>query len=342
MTNKNRILVVEHRKEILKRITDVLVERHFIVYSTDEKDKAITICLENNIDVVLVDSDIMQGTGLNLVFEFKKNEDLKLIPVMLISTLYKNVEFIERAYSLDVDGMVFIPIDELDLVSKINSAFKIKESNINLNRLQNKIREIAVDLESVTLLGDMNLAHFLNQKKAFDSLVITDGVTGLLNQKEFMVRLDNFVDEAIYYEDSIVYAIFEIDYFDNLKETFENTVIENIFLRTAEIITLNTHKKDILSKFDDDSFVVVYKRTTEDKVEAIASDIKSKIDAVEIVVDDVVVKFSISVGLVCTRYKHTYRFDNLEKELSQAYIALMNAKRRGVSSVFVHPSVVKK
>ncbi len=342
MTKKNKILVVEHRKEILKRITDILVERHFIVYSTDEKDKAITICLENGIDVVLVDSDIMQGTGLNLVFEFKKNEDLKLIPVILLSTLYKNVEFVERAYALDVDGMIFIPLDELDLVAKINGAFKVKESNLNVSRLQNKIKEVAVDLEAVTLLGDLNLARFLNQKKKYDSLVVTDSITGLINQKEFMLRLDGVIDEAIAYEDSIVYAIFEIDYFNNLKETFDNSVIEKIFSHTAEVISLNTTKKDIVSKFDDDSFVVVYKRTTEDRVEHIVSDIKSKIKSIDIVVDDIVVKFSISVGLACTKYKHTYRLENLDNELSCGYVALMNARRRGVSSVFVHPSVIKK
>ena len=339
---KNKILVVEHREEILKRITDILIDLHYIVYSTNEKNKGIRLAGENNVDVILIDVDIMQGSGLDLVAELKESEDTKFIPIVLVSKPYKDVEFIEKSNALEVDSIIFIPFDELDLISKINTALKIKEYNISSRKSIKKIKSLEIELDAVTLVGDVNLAHFLNQKIKYDDLIRTDVVTGLINKKEFFERLDLIIDEAIEYEDSLIYVLFEIDYLNDLKKSFDKKVLNEIFLSISDIIKKNTSKKDLVSKFDNDEFMIVYKRTTEDKVEDIVDDIKSNISKIDIFVDGVVVKFSVSAGLVCVKYKYSYRRDKIENEISESYIALMNAKRRGVSSVFVYPMIIKK
>ena len=90
--NEN-ILVIEHRDDLLNKIIDILKERHYNPISTKSRSQANTIANESDIGLIILDVDIADSQGLQLLETFKEQEKTKGIPVILISTPYKKIEF---------------------------------------------------------------------------------------------------------------------------------------------------------------------------------------------------------------------------------------------------------
>ena len=72
--NEN-ILVIEHRAELLEKIVDILKERHYNPISTKSRSQAINISNETSIDLIIIDADIGDSQGLQLLDTFKNQEN---------------------------------------------------------------------------------------------------------------------------------------------------------------------------------------------------------------------------------------------------------------------------
>mgnify|MGYP000565085785 FL=1 len=85
--NEN-ILVVEYRNELIEKVVDILKERHYNPIPTKSRSQGIVAANEGSIDLIILDADIGDSQGLQLLETFKKDEKTKEIPVILLSTPY--------------------------------------------------------------------------------------------------------------------------------------------------------------------------------------------------------------------------------------------------------------
>lgn len=336
-----KILIVEHKEDLLNRITSILRDKGFSVQSSVLKAQLITMVIENNIDVILVDSDINQGHGLELVRMLKNNDNTATIPVILLSTPYKKSEFIYEAIDIGIDGLLFIPFEEVDLIVKINSAMKIKKlisdldkSEIEKENLRTQIKDISEEsLKFASSLSELN-------KKHEQSLEINESV-GILNKKGLYSQLERSVYEYVRHGESMILACFSIDYLSKLKNEFGREVansIEEEFIKTLKTVT---RKEDLIAVLRENEIVVAFKRMREDMLEEKVDEIKKLVSKQEIIDNGIVIKFSITSGIVLIRYKSSYAIQGIENEILAVEIALNNARRRGAGSVFLHPTIVR-
>lgn len=339
--NEN-ILVVEHREELLERLSDILRERHYNPIPTKSRSQAVLFSNENKLDLILVDSDIVQSQGLTLVETFKNQESTKNTPLILLTTPYKKIDFIDEAISLGIDSLVFIPFDEIDFIVKVYSTLKIRKLYSDLSKARERINYLEEEVLSITETAGKNLKSFENMSKKYEEALTTDIETGLYNKKEFYMQFTRFVYEAVRHEETIVLACFSIDGIDNIISEFGIIASEDILKKFTDILKNITRKEDLIARLDENTFLAAFKRMNEALYENKIEEIKSLVSKIELNYNGMLIKFSISAGICSTRYKNNYHIENIEKEFSPALLALYNAKRRGIASVFVHPTIIRK
>jgi two-component system, cell cycle response regulator DivK len=79
------ILIVEDNLMNKKLFEDILHVHGYQTFSTENGFKALEIALEHHIDLVLMDIQLFEISGLDIIRMFKANEDLKDIPIIAVT-----------------------------------------------------------------------------------------------------------------------------------------------------------------------------------------------------------------------------------------------------------------
>ncbi len=336
-----KVFVIEQRRETLERIVRLLKDmRHEVTTFTDGREGAESVTTLKP-DLILIDADINQGLGLKIAERLKREESTMLIPVILLTTPYKSKEFIEGAMAARIDGFLFLPFDEMDFHTKVHVGMRLKayadETVAQKDTLSELSDTIAERDEELRAKDD----HIAELEKELALERSTDALTGLFNRREFLKRLEALVYESIRFEESIVLFLYDIDHLNIINKEFGREIGDGVLLELSKIVLAHCRKEDIIGRFGDDEFIVAYKRMREDFIEPIADRLKNAIEACEITVGELRVKFTACVGISCNKYFKSYRFDEIEEPLEEALIAVRNAKRRGGGSVYIHPLIKK-
>ncbi len=339
--NEN-ILVIEHRDDLLNKIIDILKERHYNPISTKSRSQANTIANESDIGLIILDVDIADSQGLQLLETFKEQEKTKGIPVILISTPYKKIEFIEEAISLGLDYIIFTPFDEMEFIVAVNSAINLRKLYLEHQKLLKNYNQLEEALNDSRETADKNYKSYQDAQKKYDDILPVDLDTGLLNKKEFDSQFLKLLYESVRHEEVIIVASFTIDGMENLINEFGIIAADEIFIQFTEILRDTTRKEDIIARIDKNLFLVVFKRMNLISYEEKVNEIKNLVAKNEIDYNNFIIKYTISVGISYTSYKSNYHVESVDKEIAPCLLALHNAKRRGYSSVFIHPTIIRK
>ena len=339
--NEN-ILVVEHRADLLDRFVDLLRERHYNPIATKSRAQAVNISNESTLDLILLDADIGDSQGLQLLDTFKNQESTKGTPVILLSTPYRKMEFIEEALSLGIDGLIFIPFDEMELIVRVNSCLKYRKLYVEHQKLLKQADYLQNSLADMTEVSNRNYQSYKEAQKKYDDILNVDLETGLWNKKEFYSQFSRLLYETVRHEETIVLACFSIDGLDSIINEFGIIAAEEIMLKFTEVLRKSTRKEDIIARFDNNQFMVAFNRMNIRLYDKKVDEIRDFVDKNELEYNGMIIKYTISAGIAYTAYKKNYHIENMEKEVAPVLLALHNAKRRGFASLFIHPTIIKR
>jgi two-component system cell cycle response regulator DivK len=79
------VLIVEDNFMNKKLFEDILTVHGYTTFSTENGFKALDIALNNKIDVVLMDIQLFEISGLDIIKMFKANKTLKNIPIIAVT-----------------------------------------------------------------------------------------------------------------------------------------------------------------------------------------------------------------------------------------------------------------
>lgn len=79
------VLIVEDNFMNKKLFEDILHVHGYKTFSTENGFEALQIALDNPIDVVLMDIQLFEISGLDIIKMFKKNDKLKNIPIIAVT-----------------------------------------------------------------------------------------------------------------------------------------------------------------------------------------------------------------------------------------------------------------
>lgn len=214
-----------------------------------------------------------------------------------------------------------------------------------LNSAKNRpLAVIAIQSESASVEMQQLTLMLLQIYKNFMALINDnerDTLTGLLNRKTFETRINHVInrnldayERARENEQQYYLAIFDIDHFKRVNDTFGHMVGDEVLLLFSRIVTDSFREDDLLFRFGGEEFVGVFKCETEEAINQMLERFKHKVQNYSF---PQVGQVTVSAGYTVVR-----PFDTTSNIIDRADAALYYAKNAGRNRVCKHEELIQQ
>ena len=191
-------------------------------------------------DVILMDAMMPKMDGFEAIKEIKKDEELKTIPILMITALDSKEDKI-KAFESGANDFLNKPLDMSELILRVRSFVKMRE--LYLNNQKARI-DILYDLPNLQALRDeiefyRNPAGLFFQVKDYESLVYLYGIEGSTIIVKDML---NKIQQKCKVKDKKIFSISEDRFaivWDNQGE-IELETLEYFLITFAHEVNANT------------------------------------------------------------------------------------------------------
>ena len=183
-------------------------------------------------------------------------------------------------------------------------------------------RAVTDDRGEVT--GVVSAIRDVTQRKAHEERLaraaLTDPLTGLVNRR----ALTNELAARIASDAGGCVALFDLDHFKRVNDTFGHATGDEVLRRFAAIARSSVREQDIVARLGGEEFAVVMPEATIDQASLVCDRLRRAVAAARLRVNDSVVRVTVSVGV--GRYAAG---QTVEAVLHAADVALYDAKHAG-------------
>ena len=201
-------------------------------------------------------------------------------------------------------------------LSKTEKFYKIDIDEINIG----KSILYAISFVDITTL------HNQRKKALYESF--HDNLTSSYNRVMFDKLLDKEYLRFIRYQRPLCLAIFDIDYFKAINDTYGHLVGDRILISLAEFFHKNTRDIDIFARWGGEEFVLLMGETKIDEAQKVCEKLIRGVEEMEI---KNLPKITMSAGVT-----EIDKDDSKEEFFQRADSALYDAKRNGRNQVVVN------
>ncbi|MEI7839561.1 MAG: GGDEF domain-containing protein [Methylococcaceae bacterium] len=211
------------------------------------------------------------------------------------------------------------------LKDKVNTCFKVIASDIKIHRQHEKEQQaqlqdytaelinkmISLELESENLKAELKVTH---------TQAMQDSLTGLPNRNAYNQRLKDEFARYKRYRMPLTLAIWDIDYFKNINDTFGHKSGDKVLMLTASLLQEHTRDTDFIARFGGEEFVMLLPNTTKDVALTLIDELREIIANTGFNSNGKVVPITISCGLTEVTEEDTEDslFERADKVLYEA------------------------
>ena len=152
-----------------------------------------------------------------------------------------------------------------------------------------------------------------------------DNLTGLLNYRAFLNRLDVEINRALRTEQSLVILIVDVDKFKRINDTFGHQVGNIALKKIADLLSASVRNIDVVARYGGEEFIVAVYNSDKKSTEQIAKRIVSNVANNIFIYNDQRIKITVSVGMA----EFPNDSDQVQKLIDAADKAMYNAKKHG-------------
>jgi len=225
LNDQNVVLVIDDSVEV-HRLLDVRLSREDIqIVSATSGPEGLKIAIDSNPNVVLLDLDMPEMDGFEVLRLLKEEPQTRNTPVIVLSGLQSTQDKV-TAFNLGAIDYVTKPFDLTELRVRVRSA-----------------------------LRQSNLMRMLEQRAQID------GLTGLYNRTHFDARWKEECSRARRNQTQISLAVMDCDHFKSINDTYGHPAGDSVLQGFAKIMQRECRATDIPCRFGGEEFVVIMSET---------------------------------------------------------------------------------
>jgi len=152
-----------------------------------------------------------------------------------------------------------------------------------------------------------------------------DNLTGLLNYRAFLNRLDVEINRALRTEQSLVIIIVDVDKFKRINDTFGHPVGNIALKKIADLISSSVRNIDVVARYGGEEFIIAVSNSDKNSTEQIAKRILRNVANNIFIFDNQRIKITVSLGMS----EFPNDSDQVQKLIDSADKAMYNAKKHG-------------
>ena len=123
MNDKKKVLVVEDEVDVRTYISTLFQDQGYEILTAENGKEGFELALKEKPDLITLDIAMPSQSGMRTFRMFKDSEELKSIPVIIITGMGEDVSsFINRlkGFSSKPEGFMGKPIDEEKLIKMVS------------------------------------------------------------------------------------------------------------------------------------------------------------------------------------------------------------------------------
>lgn len=125
MKEKSKVLVIDDDVSFLESICVVLREEGFDVYDARTAESGFEAMVSVKPDLIMLDINLPDKNGFDVLVSVKKSKDFSSIPVMLITAdTADTASTVDEAFDKGADDCVFKPMNPADTIKRIKNLLK--------------------------------------------------------------------------------------------------------------------------------------------------------------------------------------------------------------------------
>jgi diguanylate cyclase (GGDEF)-like protein len=261
----DRILIVddeELNRFLLEGILEVL---GYECRSASNGVEALRV-LDSDIDLVLLDVNMPELTGFDVVRKIRLADQCNDVPVVMVTALSSMQDRL-AAVEAGANDFISKPVDQTELRIRIASQLRIKHS-------QDEVKRHQVDLESQVQTRTSELES-ANQKLA--QLATTDTVTGLANHRSLVSSLDAEVSRCAATHSTCSVLFIDLDYFKALNDSCGHVAGDEVLNEVGATLEEAIRGRGICGRWGGEEFVCILPDTDGEKAVELAESVREQI-----------------------------------------------------------------
>ena len=240
----NKILLVDDDPHVINRIVDILSEEetNYDFYQANNGDIAFKIAETKIPDLIITDWDMPFVNGIELIKKLKENSSTKEIPVIMATAVMQSSIDLKCALEAGATDYIRKPIDEIELIARVQSVIKISEYSKKI--IDNKNREIAENALMLIRNNKFNIQVIKKLKEIHEKLNVKD--EDIENLFEFIINsINEKVKQDSWQKFELIIKSNNNEFSEKLLKKFPNLTNSEIKLCTFLKLGMNT--KEIAS-----------------------------------------------------------------------------------------------
>ena len=288
-----RLLVVDDDEAFLKIVAAALGREGYEVTTTPSGLEALQLAMKNPVDVVLLDINLPDISGVEVMRQITKTTS---VPVILVTgdAAHYSHEFAIQEGAAD---FIVKPVRLPELVLRIKHALEVQSQTAAQERL-------IVELEH---------------------MAIRDELTGLYNYRQFKRLLKEEVQRSLRYKHPLSLIVLDADHFKAINDTLGHANGDRVLAGIARVLLGKIRETDTGFRHGGEEFAVVLPETCADKGLAVAERVRQAIEEAELVKGR-----SVTVSAGIAEFLPTEDADALIRRTDTALYAAKRAGRNRV------------
>lgn len=118
MEQRKKILIIDDDESFLETFSLILEDEGFEAFKATTAESGFEAVVTHKPDLIILDKNLPDKSGYEVLKSIKKSKDFFLIPVMLITA--DTALLVDEAFDKGADDCIFKPINHKDIIDRIN------------------------------------------------------------------------------------------------------------------------------------------------------------------------------------------------------------------------------
>ena len=172
--------------------------------------------------------------------------------------------------------------------------------------------------------------RIINLEQRILKMAHTDALTGIMNRRAFMERLEEETIRAHRNQTPLSFIISDIDHFKRVNDTYGHQVGDLVLQHVSALFKMALRPYDLLGRYGGEEFVVCLPGVDETSVANTAERLRKRVAAMDIQTPQGTIDITVSFGTATLRHSPAEEMENLVRRADEA---LYRAKEGGRNRV---------
>ncbi len=298
----SQLMVIDDDVVQSRRMNEKLTNAGYKVASfADHKQALDHARTAENIDLIVISTQLADIDGLRLATQFKAIEAVRNVPIIMLVD-EEEQHLMLKGLELGVNDYLLSPVDFNEMFARIKTQIRRKKYQ---EALKSNYQESV-------------------------SMAVTDGLTRLYNRHYLDTHLKNLVRQAGEQGRNLAVVIMDMDHFKAVNDTYGHNVGDEVLKGLSAIIVNTIRSADLAARYGGEEFVILMPETDGIRAYEAAERLRKNVESTPFVVShpESPIRKTVSIG-----YATLQPGDTPESLLKRADVALYEAKNGGRNKV---------